>query len=66
MQELCYSALDIAVIVSGMELGCREESRMLDRIWEGEKSFLDEPYRANQRKFILDAYHWLQYLYDSL
>ena len=65
MQELCYSALDIAVIVSGMELGCREESRMLDRIWEGEKSFLDEPYRANQRKFILDAYHWLQYLYDK-
>lgn len=65
MKELCYSALDIAIIVSGMELGCREESRMLDRIWEGEKAFLDTTYRTNRRKFILDAYHWLHYLYDK-
>ena len=65
MQGLCYSALDIAVIVSSMQLGCRDESRILDRIWEGEKAFLDIPYRANQRKFILDTYHWLQYFYDK-
>ena len=44
---------------------CRDESRILDRIWEGEKAFLDIPYRANQRKFILDTYHWLQYFYDK-
>ena len=48
-----------------MQLGCRDESRILDRIWEGEKAFLDIPYRANQRKFILDTYHWLQYFYDK-
>ena len=65
MQGLCYSALDIAVIISSMQLGCREESRILDRIWEGEKAFLDTPYKANQRKFILDTYHWLQYFYDK-
>ena len=65
MQELYYSALDIAVIVSSMQLGCRDESRILDQIWEGEKAFLDTPYRANQRKFILDTYHWLQYFYDK-
>ena len=65
MQELCYSALDIAVIVSGMQLGCQEESRMLDQIWDGEKVFLVAPYRANRRKFLLDTYHWLQYFYDK-
>lgn len=65
MQELCYSALDIAIIVSSMQLGCRDESRILDRIWEGEKAFLDIPYRTNQRKFILETYHWLQYFYDK-
>lgn len=65
MQELCYSALDVAVIVSSMQLGCRDESRMLDSIWEGEKAFLAMPYRTNQRKFILDTYHWIQYLYDK-
>ena len=65
MQELYYSALDIAVIISRMELGCREENRLLDLIWEGEKSFLAIQYRSNQRKFILDVYHWIQYLYDK-
>ena len=65
MQGLCYSALDVAVIVSGMQLGCRDESRVLDLIWEGEKAFLAIPYRENHRKFILDTYHWIQYLYDK-
>ena len=65
MKELCYSALDVAVIVSSMQLGCREESRILDLIWESEKVFLAIPYRTNQRKFILDTYHWMQYFYDK-
>lgn len=65
MQGLFYSTLDIAVIVNSMQLGYRDESRMLDRIWEGEKVFLDAPYRTNQRKFILDTYYWSQYFYDK-
>ena len=65
MHGLCYSALDIAVIVSSMQLGCQNESRILDRIWEGEKAFLDTSYIANQRKFILDTYYWMQYFYDK-
>lgn len=65
MQELCYSALDVAVIISSMQLGCRDESRILDLIWEEEKNFLAIPYRTNQRKFILDTYHWIQYFYDK-
>lgn len=65
MKGLFYSALDIAVIVSSMQLGCRDESRILDQIWAGEKAFLDASYRTNQKKFILDTYHWLQYFYDK-
>lgn len=65
MQELYYSALDIAAIVSGMQLGCRDESRILDLIWKGEKELLQLPYRDNQRKFILDTYHWMQYFNDK-
>ena len=62
MQELFYSALDIAIIVSCMQLGCREESKVLDSIWKGEKEFLESQYRENQRKFLLDVYYWIQYL----
>ena len=65
MQGLCYSALDIAAIVSSLQLGCRAENRMLDRIWDGEKAFLDISYRENQKKFILDTYHWMHYFYDK-
>ena len=65
MQELCYSALDVAAIVSSMQLGCRDESKILDLIWEGETEFLPLPYRTNQRKFILDVNHWIQYFYDK-
>lgn len=65
MRELLYSALDLAAIISSMELGCKEESHLIDLIWEGEKAFLDTPYRANQRKLILDTYYWIQYFYDK-
>ena len=66
MKKLCYSALDIALIVSNMQLGCRDESRIFDLIWREEKAFLVISYRTNQRKFILDTYYWMQYLYDKL
>lgn len=66
MKELCYSALDVAAIISSMQLGCREENRLFDVIWEGEKVFLDSQYRTNQRKFILDTCYWIQYFYDKL
>ena len=40
MREFLYSALDVAAIISSMELGCRDENEMIDSIWNGEKSFL--------------------------
>lgn len=65
MRELFYTALDIAVIVSTMDLNCREESRIIDAIWDGEKVFLSSEYRKNQKKFILDVRYWLNYFYEK-
>ena len=65
MDTLLYSALDLAAIISSMELGCREESRMMGLIWEGEKSFLSSPYQTNRRKFFLDIYYWMHYFYEK-
>lgn len=65
MQGLCYSALDIAVIVSSMQLGCRDEAEYLTGYGRARKHFSIFHTRANQRKFILDTYHWLQYFYDK-
>lgn len=65
MKPLLYSALDLAAIISSMELGCREESRIMDLIWDGEKSFLLSHYQTNKRIFILDIHYWMHYFYEK-
>ena len=65
MKELCYSALDVAAIVSGMDLGCQEESRLVEKIWDTEKVFIEMQYRSNKRKFILDVCYWMHYFYEN-
>jgi hypothetical protein len=65
MVELCYSALDLAAIISGMELGCRESAAFLERVWEGDRPFLRKIYRENKRQLVLDVSYWLTYLSDK-
>jgi hypothetical protein len=65
MYGLFYSAIDIAFILQDLKLGCREESKILDSIWENEKAFLSKQYRDNKRKFLLDIYHWKHYILDK-
>lgn len=65
MRALLYSALDLAVIINSMELTCREESRIIDLIWEGEKAFFVDKYRSDKRKFILDIRYWMHYFYEK-
>ena len=65
MTTLMYSALDLAAIISGMELGCQEESHIIDLIWEKERDYFSERYRADKRKFILDIRYWMNYFYEK-
>lgn len=65
MEELCYSALDLAAIISRMELGCRAKAGFLERVWDGERAFLQKMYRENKRQLILDVNYWLTYLRDK-
>ena len=65
MEDLTCSALDIAAIISGMDLGCRQESAMIDAVWAGENQHLPEEYQHQKRKFILDVRYWLTYFYEK-
>lgn len=65
MEELCYCALDLAAIISGMDLGRRAVADFLERVWEGERSFLQAQYRENKRQLVLDVDYWLTYLSDK-
>ncbi len=65
MEELCYTALDLAAIISSMNLGCQARADFLDRVWEGERPFLQKGYRDNKRHMILDVSYWLTYFSDK-
>lgn len=65
MEELCYSALDLAAIISSMGLGCQATADFLERVWDGERPFLQEMYREHKRQLILDSNYWLTYLSDK-
>lgn len=66
MRELYYSPLDLAVILNSMELGAKEESELLDRIWEHERAFIDPQYRKERRSFILKISYWSHYICDKI
>lgn len=65
MEELCYSPLDLAAIISSMDLGCRAAADFLDHVWDGDRLFLQKMYRENKRQLILDTNYWLTYLSDK-
>ncbi len=65
MEELCYTALDLAAIINSIELGCRKQAEFLEQIWENEKPFLLSYYRSNKRQLILDTSYWLTYFSDK-
>ena len=65
MDKLCFSALDLAAIISSMGLGCRATADFLEQVWEGERPFLQKVYRENKRQLILDTNYWLTYLSDK-
>lgn len=59
--ELYYSARDLAYILNGFELDCQREAETIERIWEKERSFLQERYRSDKRKLLLDILYWERY-----
>lgn len=65
MEELCYSALDIAAIIDSLELGCQDKAELLNQIWENERPFLQKEYREDKRQMILDVSYWLTYFSDK-
>ena len=65
MEEFLYSPLDIAVIIYSLDVGLQEQNRIINVVWNIEKSYLRYEYRYNKRKFILDVYYWLNYIADK-
>ena len=65
MDELYYSALDLAILISVRELTEKEITKFLESVWKKDNDYLAPQYRDNFRKLILDTYYWTHYFHNK-
>ena len=66
MNELLYSALDVACIINSFNLTESFSAELIDKLWSEEKIFLKPEYRQNYRKWFLDVRYWSNYFYNKV
>ena len=66
MEELLYTALDVACIIDNAGLSTKEALRLAHRMHTEDKSFLAVEYRQNYRKWLLDILYWSDYMQDKI
>jgi hypothetical protein len=66
MEELLYTAFDVACIIDNLELSARETMHLAQRMFVEDKLFLTVDYRQNYRKWLLDILYWSSYMQDKI
>ena len=66
MNELLYSAFDLACIINNFDLSENISAELIYKLWNEEKNFLQPEYRKNYRKWFLDVRYWSNYIYDKV
>lgn len=66
MNELFYTALDIACIIDNFELTVQTSAELIRKIFYQDNFFLAQEYRNNYHNWILDIRYWEGYLYDKV
>lgn len=66
MQELLYSAFDIAYVIAYNDMGARKAADFINWLWQEEVPFLNLKYRYDKYKLVTDVYYWSDYLSDKV
>ncbi len=66
MEELLYTALDVACIVDNIGLSTQEMMKLSHRMHVEDNLFLSKEYRNNYRKWLLDILYWSDYMQDKI
>ena len=66
MEELLYTALDVACIVDNIGLSTQEMMKLSHRMHVEDNLFLAKEYRNNYRKWLLDILYWSDYMQDKI
>lgn len=63
--RLYYNARDLADILNRFGLDCQNEALVMERIWHNERPLLEERYRTDKRRLILETYYWKSYAHHK-
>ncbi|MBQ9487156.1 MAG: hypothetical protein IJU91_05065 [Selenomonadaceae bacterium] len=66
MNELFYTAPDLACIIDNWDLTVNDSSDLIQKIFQQDKNFLADEYRNDYRKLFLDVRYWSDYLCDKV
>ena len=66
MNELFYTAFDVACIINNFDLTEKFSAKLIWKLWNDDKNFLQPKYRKNYRKFFFDVRYWSDYLYNKV
>lgn len=66
MQELFYSAFDMACIVDNFGFTTQEAMMLAHKMWQEDNIFLEQRYRHDYKKWALDIMYWSDYMQDKI
>lgn len=66
MNALFYSASDIAQIICIHDLGQKQQTELLNQIWETDRMFLQNDIANDKKKFFLDVENYIHYFFDKV
>ena len=66
MEELFYSAVDVACIIDIHMLPITEAMNLTRRIWREDNTYIHPNYRANYKKWALAVMYWSDYMQDKV
>lgn len=66
MNELFYTALDVACIINTFDFTESFSTELIRKLWNEENNFLASEYRNDYRKWFLDIRYWSNYFYNKV
>ncbi len=66
MNELFYTAFDVACIVNNFDLTDKFSAKLIRNLWQEDNKFLLKKYQKNYRQWFIDVRYWSDYLYDKV
>ena len=66
MNELFYTAFDVACIINNFDLTEKFSAKLIWKLWNDDKNFLQPKYRKNYREFFFDVRYCSDYLYNKV